>query len=271
MIELITAGLGAVAEGLGSATAAGGEILAAENLGQMMTGLAEITGDFASGAEIAGTTGEVFAGSKTGFEALTGSIGSEIGSAVGGGEGPLADFTSSVGKSAGESLASPSKVSQTFGQVATGSPEIDSAFQGTVDYLSDPTTHMTSSQFSEVQNNLAEKSFDMTGGALEKATQADKSFGEFVSKTTPNGNYDMTRDLTIWEKIKTNGPEYAKDALKYAAGQKIKSEVNKAFTPNKVAQAQGQNWSGEKTSGLRQKNNSFNMYDNFYMQIGGLK
>ena len=161
MIELITAGLGAVAEGLGSATAAGGEILAAENLGQMMTGLAEITGDFASGAEIAGTTGEVFAGSKTGFEALTGSIGSEIGSAVGGGEGPLADFTSSVGKSAGESLASPSKVSQTFGQVATGSPEIDSAFQGTVDYLSDPTTHMTSSQFSEVQNNLAEKSLPL--------------------------------------------------------------------------------------------------------------
>ena len=266
----LAAASSAISSGAGAVTEA--SLLTAETLGDMMTGVAELANTgLMPGADVAGSTLEVLDGSKSALQALAGNVGAEIGSNVTGGLGPMGEFGAELGKSAGESLATPNKVSQTFGQVATGSPEIDSAFKGAVNYLSDPTTHMTSSQFSEVQNNLAGKSFDMTGGALEKASQADKSFGEFISKTTPSGNYDMTRDLTTWEKIKTNGPEYAKDALKYAAGQKMKNEVNKAFTPNKVAQAQGQNWSGEKTSGLRQKNNSFNMYDNFYMQIGGLK
>ena len=267
MLESILGGLASVfgAGASGGAGAAGAGAIAGASAGaEAATAGATAVGSVTGGLTGSGATGATATGLGSGMELLSGSknllqvagsnVGAEIGSNALSGFGQVGEHVgTSVGENLGLGLTTPNQVPTTFGEVASKSG-------------------MTNMDVMSLDSNLANKSYDMTGGSLEKATQADKSFGKFVSETLPNGNYNITRELTPSERAIYQGPEYAKDALKFAAGQKIKKEVDKAFTPNKVAQAQGRGYEdGQKGSGLRQQNNSFNMYDNFYMQVGGIK
>lgn len=296
MLESILGGLASVfgAGASGGAGAAGAGAIAGASAGaEAATAGATAVGSVTGGLTGSGATGATATGLGSGMELLSGSksllqvagsnVGAEIGSNALSGFGQVGEHVgTSVGENLGLGLTTPNQVPTTFGENLASSDVMGSLNQPLTN-ASAPTkpstfgevaskSGMTNMDVMSLDSNLANKSYDMTGGSLEKATQTDKSFGKFVSETMPNGNYNITRELTPSERAIYQGPEYAKDALKYAAGQKMKKEVDKAFTPNKVAQAQGRGYEdGQKGSGLRQQNNSFNMYDNFYMQVGGIK
>lgn len=296
MIETILGGLASVfgASTAGGAGAAGAGAIAgvaggAEAATAGATAVGSVTGGLSGGATGATATGlgssmELLSGSKSLLQVAGGNMGAELGSNALSGFGPIGEHIgTSVGEKLGLGLTTPNQVPATFGENLVSSdvmgslnqPLTNASASNTPSYFGEVTSKsgMIDMDVMSLDSNLANKSYDMTGGALEKATQADKSFGKFVSETMPNGNYNITRELTPYERAVYQGPEKAKDALKYAAGQKIKKEVGKAFTPNKVAQAQGRGYEdGQRGSGVQQAQRQlFNMYDNYYKQVGGIR
>lgn len=229
-IGAATSGVATTAE---TATSAIGALSSVEGVGSVGTGL--VTGDVATQA--------------------AGLVGSQAGKAITGGAGPMADIGGAIGKETAQSLVETPK---TFGNVvANSTPEVANPA---------PSSGLTSTPqtFGETLTPNEMGEYGMMNESMNDTMNFDNS--QIAKENSFGGYLDKALDY-----IKEKGPEYAKNAAKYAAKQKIGQSVKQAFTPNKVAQAQGRGYEdGQRGSGMQQgQNQRFNMYENYYKQIGG--